>query len=290
MAGRSGPAPAPGRRAAAGWRSAPGRRAAAGWRRPGGTAVGRPALVAAPPRTAGAVGARPPGRGPLRRPAGPGLGGGVAAAWPRGPASTSPWSGWSSCWPPWSRRLWPVVYVLAWLLMPTVGSDREHRHKAAADRRGIALAAGAASLLIVRADLADLHRRRLVRLRGLAAGHRRGRPGADLAERRRATSRRRSGAWPSRCSAWPRAAPGKRATVLRAAVAAVLLIARPGHPGASAHESIKMLRPLGGVVLVIAAIAVVLGPWWLRHRPRPGRRAPGPDPGRGAGRHGHPGA
>ena len=32
----------------------------------------------------------------------------------------------------------------------------------------------------------------------------------------------------------------------------------------SAHESIALLRPLGGVVLVIAAIAVVLGPWWLR--------------------------
>jgi signal transduction histidine kinase len=32
----------------------------------------------------------------------------------------------------------------------------------------------------------------------------------------------------------------------------------------SAHESIALLRPLGGVVLVIAAIVVVLGPWWLR--------------------------
>jgi len=32
----------------------------------------------------------------------------------------------------------------------------------------------------------------------------------------------------------------------------------------AAHESVKLLRPLAGVVLVISAIAVLLGPWWLR--------------------------
>ena len=32
----------------------------------------------------------------------------------------------------------------------------------------------------------------------------------------------------------------------------------------SAHKSLALLRPLGGVVLVIAAIVLLLGPWWLR--------------------------
>jgi signal transduction histidine kinase len=32
----------------------------------------------------------------------------------------------------------------------------------------------------------------------------------------------------------------------------------------SAHENIKLLKPLAGVLLMISAIAVLLGPWWLR--------------------------
>ena len=32
----------------------------------------------------------------------------------------------------------------------------------------------------------------------------------------------------------------------------------------SAHKSLALLRPLGGAVLVIAAIVLLLGPWWLR--------------------------
>ena len=50
---------------------------------------------------------------------------------------------------------------------------------------------------------------------------------------------------------------------LRVLIAAVLLIA-----GVSAllvgHTNTALLRPLAGVVLVLAAIVVVLGPWWLR--------------------------
>jgi signal transduction histidine kinase len=50
--------------------------------------------------------------------------------------------------------------------------------------------------------------------------------------------------------------------VLRASLAVLLLgsglvILLPGHPSRSA------LRPLGGAALIIAAIVVVLGPWWL---------------------------
>jgi signal transduction histidine kinase len=58
---------------------------------------------------------------------------------------------------------------------------------------------------------------------------------------------------------------GKRGsrTALRLAVAGLLLVAGLGTL-LSAHESISVLRPLGGVALVIAAFVVVLGPWWLR--------------------------
>src|ERR1019366_5646657 len=31
-----------------------------------------------------------------------------------------------------------------------------------------------------------------------------------------------------------------------------------------AHASLALLRPLGGVALVIAAVVLFLGPWWLR--------------------------
>src|SRR5262249_13364427 len=52
-------------------------------------------------------------------------------------------------------------------------------------------------------------------------------------------------------------------TVLRAAAAGLLLIGGliallMGHPTHAA------LRPLGGVILVVAGIVVALGPWWLR--------------------------
>src|SRR5260370_18419626 len=52
-------------------------------------------------------------------------------------------------------------------------------------------------------------------------------------------------------------------TVLRLSFAALLLAG--GLIGlVSGNESIALLRPLGGLTLVIAAIVVVLAPWWLR--------------------------
>src|SRR5208283_5432648 len=30
------------------------------------------------------------------------------------------------------------------------------------------------------------------------------------------------------------------------------------------HAGAELLRPLGGLILVVAAIMVLLGPWWLR--------------------------
>ncbi len=56
---------------------------------------------------------------------------------------------------------------------------------------------------------------------------------------------------------------GRSRTALRVCVASVLL-ASGLLTLLSGHASRASLRPLGGVALVVAAIVVVLGPWWLR--------------------------
>jgi signal transduction histidine kinase len=154
------------------------------------------------------------------------------------------------------------IYALAWLLVPVTGGN-SIASKAVNDRRGIALAAGLTSLLVVAfillsaigvswpgslagpviisavcvvliwrnapADEQETMRRLAGPLLGLAAGTRR--------------SRTR--------------------TVLRALVAALLLalgLAALAH----GHPYHALFRPLAGVALVLAAIVVVLGPWWLR--------------------------
>ena len=48
-----------------------------------------------------------------------------------------------------------IGYVLAWLLLPVAGSETSIAHKAKSDRRGIALAAGLGSLLIVLVAIAS---------------------------------------------------------------------------------------------------------------------------------------
>ncbi|MDR0341858.1 MAG: PspC domain-containing protein [Nocardiopsaceae bacterium] len=153
-----------------------------------------------------------------------------------------------------------AAYVLAWLLVPADGADSNIATAALGDRRGIALAAGVASLLVV------------VLLIASALG----------------ASWLGSLAWPLIISAagvvliWRNAPAGEqvtlrrivepvlgltggrgRWTVFRIVVAAVLL-AGGAATLLSGRASYAMLRPLGGVALVIAALVVALGPWWLR--------------------------
>jgi signal transduction histidine kinase len=154
-----------------------------------------------------------------------------------------------------------IGYVFVWLVVPAAGAETNIASKAVADKRGIALATGVISLLIVLVPMAAvLHvgwlqsfawplcicgaglvliwrdapadeqsvlRRLAEPLIGLAAGTRR------------------------------------RGLALRIIVALVLVSAGVGTLQ-SAHENVKLLRPLAGVLLVISAIAVLLGPWWLR--------------------------
>jgi signal transduction histidine kinase len=153
-----------------------------------------------------------------------------------------------------------AAYVLAWLLVPDTGTDTSIASKARSDRQGIALAVGLGSLLVVV----------LVIISALGAGWL-GTPGSALVISAVGMVLVWRNAPPSEQATMRRLAEpllglagnGKRSrTVARMAIAVVLLIA-----GLSAllsgHESIMLLRPLGGLVLVIAAIAVMLGPWWL---------------------------
>jgi signal transduction histidine kinase len=157
------------------------------------------------------------------------------------------------------------LYVVAWLLIPAAGQDRSIGSKARSDSRGIRLAIGLASVLILvliavgafdeswltgwawpqvfsvaglvliwRNAPADEQATLRHYLEPLAA--------ADSGKRER---RRRWG------------------SALRLTAAGVLLVGGVGWLF-SAHMSLALLRPLGGVVLVIAGIVLFLGPWWLR--------------------------
>jgi signal transduction histidine kinase len=154
-----------------------------------------------------------------------------------------------------------VGYILAWLLVPAEGADGNIASQAVTDRRGLAVGAGVGSLIITVWVIASV----------LGAGW------------------LSSLAWPlGLCAAgivliWRNAPADEQATmrqlaepvlsvtggerrsriILRALLAALLLVVGLGML-LSGHHSAAFLRPLAGVALVIAAIVVVFGPWWLR--------------------------
>ena len=146
-----------------------------------------------------------------------------------------------------------AAYVVAWLLLPAEGADGNIGSRALTDRRGIALAAGLGSLLCVLFFIAStvgagwlgsLAWPLVISVVGItliwrnapadeqAVLHRLAGPVLGLAE----------GGRRSRSS-------------LRIAAAVLLLAGRTPH---------ALLQPVAGVVLVMAAIVVGLGPWWLR--------------------------
>jgi signal transduction histidine kinase len=201
--------------------------------------------------------------GPLRRDPADRLGGGVAAG-------MAAWRGFNVT----TVRIvfvlialvsggWFVpVYVAGWLFLPAAGEQASIGSKARSDARGIRLAIGLTSLLILV----------LLAVSALNGGWFVG------------------WAWPQVFSAaglvliWRNAPPDEQATLqrllepietaadssargrwsaLRLVLAAALLVGGVSWLF-SAHKSLALLRPLGGVVLVIAAIVLLLGPWWLR--------------------------
>jgi signal transduction histidine kinase/phage shock protein PspC (stress-responsive transcriptional regulator) len=55
----------------------------------------------------------------------------------------------------------------------------------------------------------------------------------------------------------------RRATLIRLGLACILLVIGTGWL-LTTHESLAVLQPLGGFVLILGAAVILLGPWWLR--------------------------
>jgi signal transduction histidine kinase len=153
-----------------------------------------------------------------------------------------------------------AVYVVAWMLVPAAGESGNIAGKALSDRRGIALAAALGSLLVVvlliadafgAAWLADLAWPLIISAAGGVLIWRNA-PPDDQAVIRRIAEPLRGLAGNSRRS-W---------IALRLALVVVLLAAGLSML-LSGHHLGTSLRPLGGAGLIIAAIVVALGPWWL---------------------------
>ncbi|MBV9094755.1 MAG: PspC domain-containing protein [Streptosporangiaceae bacterium] len=154
------------------------------------------------------------------------------------------------------------LYVVGWLLIPAAGEDASIGSRARSDSRGIALAAGLASLLAFLLFVAGVFNDgwidgyawpQLVTVAGLVLIWR------NASAEEQATLRRL--AEPLGVAATP--AARRRWSAVRLTLAGLLVFGGAAWL-ASAHESLALLRPLGGVVLVIAGLVLLLGPWWLR--------------------------
>jgi signal transduction histidine kinase len=152
-----------------------------------------------------------------------------------------------------------AAYVLAWLLVPAAGEDSNIAARALADRRGVTLAAGLGSLLVTLLIIASLLGvgwfgtvawPLVISTVGIVLIWRNASPGEQETLRRLAEP-----------VLAPAADTRRPRTLWRAGIALVLLI---WGLAILLHASHAVLRPLSGVALVIGAIVVALGPWWLR--------------------------
>jgi signal transduction histidine kinase len=158
---------------------------------------------------------------------------------------------------------WAVpLYFIGWLIIPARGSDTTIAAKARHDSQGVALAVGVASLLAVFLLLAGALNDgsiqiycwpQVVSVACLTLIWRNAPEGEQAGLRHLVAPLESLGG----------ADNGRRGTRLRFVVSAVLLIAGIGVL-VSLRGGLSLLRPLGGFLLVVAAIVVLLGPWWLR--------------------------
>jgi len=159
---------------------------------------------------------------------------------------------------------WAVpFYVLGWLLIPVKGEQTSIASKAKHDAGGVALALALASLLAVFLFLAGALNDSAIEQYGWAqvftvAGLTliwRNAPDDERAGMRRLVQPLESLTGSGKAT--------RRATRLRFVGAAVLLAVGLGVL-LSLHGGIYLLKPLGGFLLVAAALVLLLGPWWLR--------------------------
>ena len=153
---------------------------------------------------------------------------------------------------------WAVpFYVLGWLLIPAKGEDASIAARARHDSPGVVLAIALASLLAVFLLLTGPLNDgaietylwpQVISVAGLTLVWRNA-PEAERAGLRRLVQFEGRGA--------------RRASRLRVAGAVVLLAGGLGWL-LSLHGGTQLLAPLGGLLLVMAAFVLLLGPWWLR--------------------------
>jgi signal transduction histidine kinase len=160
-----------------------------------------------------------------------------------------------------SEGFFAAVYVLVWLLLPMTGETSNIASKAVTDRRGIALAAGLGAALVILLVIASSLGATwitapawsiIISICGLVLISRNGSQDEQAMLRRvtepvigTADGRTRDRAF------------------LRWLFTAALLIAGLSLL-LSGKERYALLLPLAGTLLLLAGIAVALGPWWLR--------------------------
>jgi phage shock protein PspC (stress-responsive transcriptional regulator) len=159
---------------------------------------------------------------------------------------------------------WAVpIYFIGWLLIPARGATASIGAKARHDSRGVTLAVAVASLLAVFLLLAGVLNDGTIEVYGwpqvvsvacLTLIWRNAPENEQAAMRYLVAPLESLGGGGDN----PR-----RSTRLRLVVSAALLAAGVGVLF-SLHGGLKLLAPLGGIVLVAAGIVVLLGPWWLR--------------------------
>jgi signal transduction histidine kinase len=158
---------------------------------------------------------------------------------------------------------WAVpFYVLGWLLIPGKGQHSSIANRAKHDSRGVVLALALASVLGVFLFLAGAFNEgaietygwpQVISVAGLTLIWRNA-PDDERAGMRRLVEP---------LSGHGSAKSARRATRLRFAAAAVLLGVGLGWL-LSLHGGTQLLQPLGGFLLVVAALVLLFGPWWLR--------------------------
>jgi signal transduction histidine kinase len=157
-----------------------------------------------------------------------------------------------------------AVYVGAWLFLPAADQDASIAAKARGDSKGIALAIGLATLLTVFLLVAGVFNDgwlagwawpQVFSVAGLTLIWRNA-PADEQSSLKRMVE-------PLEAAAGGSGATGSRLSVARIVLAGVLLITGVTWL-ATDRKEIALLRPLGAVVLVIAAVVLLLGPWWLR--------------------------
>jgi signal transduction histidine kinase len=157
-----------------------------------------------------------------------------------------------------------AVYVVAWLILPAEGATTSIGRRALADRRTVRVAlafvtAFVAVLLVLAAAglsfAAGLVWPVSIAVGGLVLVWR----GAD--DHERAHLSELMGRAPLIGSSEHRT---RRATVARAVVGAILVVSGLAALVASDHPTIRTLRSVLAVNVVIVGFLVVFGPWWLR--------------------------